>query len=165
MKNITFAAEKIHSLSEMQHIIRGWRLKGKSVAFTNGCFDVLHAGHLLSINEAAQNADYLIIAINSDESIAKIKGTGRPINNENDRALLLSNFTVVDAVVIFGEETPLVTIKALLPDVLVKGGDYTLDQVVGATEVQQNGGKVIINPILKGYSSTATLEKMRAKNT
>lgn len=163
MKNITFAAEKIHDRTEMQQIVAGWRLKSKTIAFTNGCFDILHAGHIRSINAAAEHADCLIMAINSDNSIEQIKGPGRPINNQTDRALLLANLAVVDAVVIFDEPTPLETIRLLKPDVLVKGGDYTIDQVVGAAEVQQNGGQVIINPILEGYSSTATLEKLRAQ--
>lgn len=163
MKNITFAAEKIHSLEEMKRIVAGWRLRSKTVAFTNGCFDILHAGHIRSINAAAEHADFLIMAINSDSSIAQIKGPGRPINNQEDRATLLANLAVVDAVVIFDEPTPLQTIQLLEPDVLVKGGDYTIDQVVGAAEVQKNGGKVIINPILEGYSSTATLEKLKAQ--
>lgn len=163
MKNITFAAGKVHSLQAMKRIVAGWRLKGKTVAFTNGCFDILHAGHIRSINAAAEHADCLIVAINSDNSIAEIKGPGRPINLQEDRAELLANMTVVDAVVIFDEPTPLETIQLLAPDVLVKGGDYTIEQVVGADIVQKNGGQVIINPTLEGYSSTATLEKLKAQ--
>jgi D-beta-D-heptose 7-phosphate kinase/D-beta-D-heptose 1-phosphate adenosyltransferase len=161
MKITAFAASKLYELEDLQRVVAGWRLKSKKVAFTNGCFDVLHAGHLVSLNEAASHADYLIVAINSDASIAGIKGEGRPINKAEDRALLLAAMAIVDAVVVFDEPTPLKTIQALLPDVLVKGGDYSIDQVVGAKEVQDNGGEVIINPILEGYSSTATLEKLR----
>lgn len=161
MKITAFAASKLYELEDLQRVVAGWRLKSKKVAFTNGCFDVLHAGHLVSLNEAASHADCLIVAINSDASIVGIKGEGRPINKAEDRALLLAAMAVVDAVVVFDEPTPLKTIQALLPDVLVKGGDYSIDQVVGAKEVQDNGGEVIINPILEGYSSTATLEKLR----
>jgi len=163
MKITDFAKNKLYTLADLQRVVTGWRLKSKKVAFTNGCFDVLHAGHLRSLNEAASHGDYLVVAINSDKSIREIKGPGRPVNNEADRALLIASLAVVDAVVIFDTPTPLETIKALLPDVLVKGGDYSIDQIVGAREVQANGGKVVINPILEGYSSTATLEKMKGK--
>lgn len=142
-------------------MVAGWRLKNKKIAFTNGCFDVLHAGHLVSLNAAAAEADYLIVGVNSDSSVRQIKGTGRPINRQEDRAALLASMMIVDAVVIFQEPTPLRTIEALLPDVLVKGGDYTIDEVVGAKAVQESGGRVLINPILAGYSSTATLEKLK----
>ena len=162
MKITDFAKAKVYTLADLQRVVGGWRLKSKKVAFTNGCFDVLHAGHLVSLNEAAQHGDFLVVAINSDRSIQEIKGPGRPINKEADRALLLASMAVVDAVVIFDEPTPLTTIKTLLPDVLVKGGDYSIDQIVGASEVQANGGEVIINPILEGYSSSATLEKLRS---
>lgn len=162
MKITDFAKAKVYTLADLQRVVGGWRLKSKKVAFTNGCFDVLHAGHLVSLNEAAQHGDFLVVAINSDRSIQEIKGPGRPINKEADRALLLASMAVVDAVVIFDEPTPLITIKTLLPDVLVKGGDYSIDQIVGASEVQANGGEVIINPILEGYSSSATLEKLRS---
>jgi len=164
MKITDFAKNKLYTLADLQRVVTGWRLKSKKVAFTNGCFDVLHAGHLRSLNEAASHGDYLVVAINSDKSIREIKGPGRPVNNEADRALLIASLAVVDAVVIFDTPTPLETIKALLPDVLVKGGDYSIDQIVGAREVQANGGKVVINPILEGYSSTATLEKMKGKD-
>jgi D-beta-D-heptose 7-phosphate kinase/D-beta-D-heptose 1-phosphate adenosyltransferase len=164
MKITTFAGGKVYAIEDLKRVVAGWRLKGKKVAFTNGCFDIFHAGHLVSLNAAAQTADYLVVAVNSDASIKHNKGEGRPINNELDRALLLASLSVVDAVVIFDAPTPLLTIQALMPDVLVKGGDYTIDQVVGAKEVQANGGQVIINPILAGYSSTATLEKLKGSD-
>jgi D-beta-D-heptose 7-phosphate kinase/D-beta-D-heptose 1-phosphate adenosyltransferase len=162
MKITDFPKGKVYTLADLQRVVGGWRLKNKKVAFTNGCFDILHAGHLVSLSEAAKHGDCLVVAINSDKSIQEIKGPGRPINNEADRALLLASMAIVDAVVIFDEPTPLTTIKTLLPDVLVKGGDYSIDQIVGASEVQTNGGEVIINPILEGYSSSATLEKLRS---
>jgi len=164
MKITTFAGSKVFSIEDLKRVVAGWRLKGKKVAFTNGCFDILHAGHLVSLNAAAEHGDYLIVAVNSDDSVKNNKGEGRPINKEEDRAALLAAMTVVDAVVIFDEPTPLLTIQALMPDVLIKGGDYTIDQVVGAKEVQQNGGQVIINPILEGYSSTATLHKLKGSD-
>ncbi|ANI88348.1 D-beta-D-heptose 1-phosphate adenosyltransferase [Arachidicoccus ginsenosidimutans] len=161
MKNTTFAANKIYSLQQLQQLVETWKLRSQTFAFTNGCFDVLHAGHILSLNEAAKTADYLVVAINSDSSVKRLKGENRPVNNEQDRALLLANLIQVDAVVIFDEDTPLNVIKTLLPDVLIKGGDYTIDQIAGAKEVQANGGKIVINPILKGYSSSKTIEKIK----
>ncbi|MBS4066249.1 MAG: adenylyltransferase/cytidyltransferase family protein, partial [Chitinophagaceae bacterium] len=120
----------------------------------NGCFDILHAGHIHSLTTAASFADVLIVGLNSDASTKGLKGEGRPINHENDRALLLASLVMVDAVVLFNEETPLELIKTIMPDVLVKGGDYTVDTIVGAKEVMANGGRVEIIPIVPGLSTT-----------
>jgi D-beta-D-heptose 7-phosphate kinase/D-beta-D-heptose 1-phosphate adenosyltransferase len=132
------------------------------VAFTNGCFDVLHEGHIFSLSQAAKEADYLIIGVNSDASVKRLKGNDRPINHEQSRALLLASLAIADAVVIFEEDTPLELIKSILPDVLVKGGDYTLDQIVGATEVISNGGKVIVNPLVDGFSTTGIIQQIKS---
>ena len=137
-----------------------WRMLSKTVAFTNGCFDILHRGHIFSLTQAAKEADYLVVGLNSDSSTKRLKGEGRPVNNEEARAIVLAALLMVDAVVIFEEDTPLELIKALNPDVLVKGGDYTLEQVVGAKEVMATGGRVIINPIVEGYSTTGLIEKI-----
>ena len=134
---------------------------GKTFAFTNGCFDILHQGHLYSLAETAKEADFLIVGLNSDASVKRLKGADRPINNTHDRALILANLLLVDMVVIFEEDTPLELISSLLPDVLVKGGDYTIETIVGAKEVIANGGKVIINPIIEGFSTTNTIEKIK----
>ncbi len=133
------------------------RLMSKKIAFTNGVFDILHQGHIYSLSEAAKEADYLIVGLNSDASVKKLKGETRPINNQDSRALLLASLLMIDAVVIFEEETPLELIKAIMPDVLVKGGDYTVEQVAGAKEVIVNGGRVVINPVLEGFSTTAII--------
>jgi D-glycero-beta-D-manno-heptose 1-phosphate adenylyltransferase len=125
-----------------------------ALAFTNGCFDILHAGHIHSLTTAASFADVLIVGLNSDASTKGLKGEGRPINHENDRALLLASLVMVDAVVLFNEETPLELIKTIMPDVLVKGGDYTVDTIVGAKEVMANGGRVEIIPLVPGLSTT-----------
>ena len=138
-----------------------WRVLGKTLAFTNGCFDILHQGHIFSLSQAAREADYLIVGVNSDASCKRLKGEGRPVNDEQSRALLVASLIMVDGVVIFDEDTPLELIKTLMPDVLVKGGDYTIDQVVGAKEVQTNGGKVVINPIVEGFSTTKIIERMK----
>src|SRR5579859_2406167 len=119
--------QKVYDLPGLQHQVRRWRLLGKKVSFTNGVFDILHRGHIASLSQAAVEADYLIVGVNSDASVKRLKGEQRPINDEQSRALLLASMLIVDAVVIFGEDTPLEIISAILPDVLVKGGDYTLE--------------------------------------
>jgi D-beta-D-heptose 7-phosphate kinase/D-beta-D-heptose 1-phosphate adenosyltransferase len=134
---------------------------GKTIAFTNGCFDILHEGHIYSLSQAASEADYLIVGVNSDASVKKLKGESRPINNENSRSKLLASLMLVDAVIIFKEDTPLDLIKSLLPDVLIKGGDYKVNEIAGAKEVIENGGRVVINPILNGFSTTSIIDKMK----
>ena len=137
------------------------RVKGKTVAFTNGCFDILHEGHIFSLSQAAIEADILVIGVNSDASVKKLKGNERPVNNEHTRSLILASLLIADIVVIFNEDTPYELITALKPDVLVKGGDYTVDQIVGAKEVIAGGGRVVINPIVPGFSTTGIIEKIR----
>lgn len=131
------------------------------MAFTNGCFDILHAGHIASLTEAAQQADKLIVALNADSSVKALKGDSRPVNNEEARAVVMAALSVVDAVVIFSEPTPLDVIVALKPDVLVKGGDYKVEDIAGAKEVMAWGGRVVINPIVQGFSTTATINKLK----
>ena len=131
--------------------------KEKKIVFTNGVFDLLHRGHIFSLTQAAKEGDVLVIGLNSDDSVKRLKGDSRPINDQDARALLLAALTMVDAVVIFEEDTPLKLITSILPDVLVKGGDYTVDEIAGAKEVIANGGKIVINPILDGFSTTAII--------
>lgn len=159
MRNIHAAEKKILTVETAVKQIAQWHLLKKKVAFTNGCFDILHKGHIASLSQAAAAADYLIVGLNSDASTKRLKGPSRPINDEHARALLLASLLIVDAVVVFEEDTPLELIKQLMPDVLVKGGDYTLEQIVGAKEVIANGGEVIINPIVEGFSTTSIIEK------
>ncbi len=161
MKNISYIPNKIFSLEKLQQVAAGWRVTGKKIAFTNGCFDILHEGHIFSFCQAAKEADYLVVALNTDASIRRLKGKSRPINNENSRALVIASLVMVDAVVLFDEDTPLNIIGSLLPDVLVKGGDYTIETIVGAKEVISNGGRVVINPIVKGFSTTNLINKMK----
>jgi len=137
---------------------------GKSIVFTNGVFDILHAGHIFSLSQAAKEADFLIIGVNSDDSVKRLKGEQRPLNNQDSRALLLASLLMVDAVVIFEEDTPLELINSIKPDVLVKGGDYTIQQIVGAKEVISNGGRVVINPVIEGYSTTTLIDKLKTFN-
>ena len=133
---------------------------GKSIVFTNGVFDILHPGHIFSLSQAAKEADFLIVGLNSDNSVKRLKGQQRPVNNQDSRALLLASLLMVDAVVIFEEDTPLELINSIRPDVLVKGGDYTIENIVGAKEVMSNGGRVVINPVIEGYSTTNMIDKL-----
>lgn len=155
-------AIKIRILDRQQLIreVVRLRLKSKTIAFTNGVFDILHEGHIAVLSKAASFADILIVGINSDASVKKMKGEDRPVNNENSRALILASLIMVDDIVIFEEETPIEIIKLIQPDVLVKGGDYTLDTIVGAKEVIAHGGSVEIVPLLKGFSTTNIIEKI-----
>ncbi|MGQ0740034.1 MAG: D-glycero-beta-D-manno-heptose 1-phosphate adenylyltransferase, partial [Bacteroidota bacterium] len=134
---------------------------GKKIAFTNGVFDILHRGHIYSLSQAAAEADYLIVGLNSDASVKRLKGESRPVNDQESRALTLASLLMVDAVVIFEEDTPLELIKAIMPDVLIKGGDYTVEQIAGAKEVMANGGKIVINPVLEGFSTTRIFEQAK----
>lgn len=161
MKHISAIPKKIFSLADLRKQMIAWRLQGRKVAFTNGVFDILHEGHIASLSQAASEADYLIVGVNSDASTKRLKGPTRPVNNENSRALVLASLVMVDAAIIFEDDTPIHLITNLMPDVLVKGGDYTLEQIVGAKEVMANGGRVVINPILEGFSTTGIIERMK----
>ena len=134
---------------------------GRSIVFTNGVFDILHPGHIFSLSQAAKEADFLIVGLNSDDSVKRLKGQQRPVNPQDSRALLLASLLMVDVVVIFEEDTPLQLINTIKPDVLVKGGDYTIEQIVGAKEVIEQGGRVVINPLVDGYSTTAIIETLK----
>lgn len=149
------------SREEIRRKVEQWRLLGKTIAFTNGCFDILHIGHISSLSDAAREADFLVVGLNTDASTKRLKGPGRPVNNEQSRAVLLAALVIVDAVVLFDEDTPLELIKHIQPDVLVKGGDYTVENIVGAKEVIDRGGRVVINPIVEGFSTTGIIEKIR----
>ena len=138
-----------------------WQLLGKTISFTNGVFDILHEGHIKVLNEAASFADVLIAGVNSDASVKRLKGNDRPVNNENSRALLLASLVMVDAVIIFNEDTPLNLINTVKPHVLVKGGDYNIDTIVGAKEVMANNGSVKVVPLEAGFSTTGTINKLK----
>lgn len=162
MNRADLIPSKILTREQAVQRVAQWRLPGKTIAFTNGVFDLLHPGHIFSLSEAAREASYLVVGLNADVSVKRLKGNDRPVNNQEARALLLASLLMVDAVVLFEEDTPLELIKALMPDVIVKGGDYTPEQVAGAKEVIAAGGKVVINPILEGWSTTRLIEKMKS---
>ena len=151
---------RVLSIPDAVSKVNEWKKQGKKIAFTNGVFDLLHRGHISSLSQAASEADYLIVGLNSDSSTKRLKGDSRPVNDEESRAILLASLIMVDAVVIFNEDTPLELIKKLMPDVLIKGGDYTVEQIAGAKEVIANGGRVVINPIVEGHSTTKLAEKI-----
>ncbi|MGE0719687.1 MAG: D-glycero-beta-D-manno-heptose-7-phosphate kinase [Alphaproteobacteria bacterium] len=140
--------------------VRNWRQEGRAIGFTNGCFDLLHPGHVALLKAARAACDRLVVGINSDDSVTRLKGAGRPVQNEAARATVLSSLGDVDLVVIFAEDTPYNLIDALRPDVLVKGADYTIDQVVGADIVQARGGRVVLVDLVPGFSTTATVAKL-----
>lgn len=154
-------SHKIVSLPELTPLVNHWKSEGKKIVFTNGCFDLLHAGHITYLNEAASLGDILIIGLNSDDSVSRIKGPSRPVNNETTRSVVLGAMSFIDAVVFFNEDTPLNLIKQILPDVLVKGGDYQVENIAGAKETIENGGTVKVLSFLPGYSSTAIIDKIK----
>ena len=160
MKVPQIIPQKIYDGPGLQHQLRRWRLLDKTIAFTNGCFDILHQGHIASLSDAAREADILIVGLNSDASTRRLKGEQRPINDEQARATVMASLLMVDAVILFEEDTPLELIKSIMPDVLVKGGDYTLEQIVGAKEVMKAGGRVVIYPIVPGFSTSGIIDKI-----
>ncbi|MGB1018222.1 MAG: D-glycero-beta-D-manno-heptose 1-phosphate adenylyltransferase [Chitinophagales bacterium] len=152
--------EKIQSLEALSDIVKGLKQKGETIVFTNGCFDIVHPGHIHTLSEAKYLGTKLIVGINSDSSVKKLKGDTRPIQNEDQRALTIAAFSFVDYVVLFENETPIKLIETLIPNILVKGGDYKIDEIVGADIVLKNGGKVEMIPFLKGFSTTNTIGKI-----
>ena len=163
MKSVQSIPSKIYSLPALEQEITRWRMKNKRIVFTNGVFDILHEGHIASLSQAATYADVLIVGVNSDTSVKRLKGDSRPVNNEHARALVLASLVMTDAIILFEEDTPLNLITAIMPDVLVKGGDYTIDQIAGAKEVIANGGEVILADMVEGISTTAIIEKMKTQ--
>ena len=150
------------SLVDVLAKIKNWRSHGQSIGFTNGCFDILHPGHVSLMRQARAACDRLIVGLNSDASTRRLKGPSRPLHDENSRAVVLSALADVDAVVIFEEDTPERLLQEIRPDVLVKGADYTIENVVGADFVQGYGGKVVLAEIVPGFSTTATIARMNA---
>jgi rfaE bifunctional protein nucleotidyltransferase chain/domain len=158
---------KIINFTEVDAIIADLRKQGNvKIVFTNGCFDLLHRGHVEYLEQAKLQGDILIVGLNSDTSVRKLKGPGRPLTSEEDRAFILSRLEPVDIVCIFEEETPIKLLSKVLPDVLVKGGDYTLDGIVGRDLVEQNGGLVMTIPFIQNSSTSDMIEKiLRGKSS
>lgn len=157
--------DKICDLIKMKGLVSAWKKEGKKVVFTNGVFDLLHIGHVTYLAKASELGDKLIIGLNSDSSVKRIKGDDRPVNDQNSRAALLAALFFVDGIVLFEEDTPLNLISTLLPDILVKGADYAVENIAGAKEVIANGGEVKTIDLVQGYSSTSIIEKIRKQIT
>ncbi len=155
--------DKIVGLNELLDTVHKWKAAGHQIVFTNGCFDILHLGHVDYLEKSSQLGQRLIVGVNSDTSVRQIKGDNRPINDEETRSRILASLQYVDAVVLFEESTPEALIGMILPDVLVKGSDYHRGNIVGAEIVEQNGGKVETIDLIPGYSTTQIIEKIRLK--
>ena len=155
--------DKIFTLEELIPLRESWKNDGKKFVFTNGCFDIIHPGHIDLLVKAAALGDILLVAVNSDASVRVLKGSNRPIQNEEGRMMIMASFSFVDAVLLFQEETPYRIIEALEPDILVKGGDYEKDHIVGADILKRIGGKVEIIPFLEGNSTSLIEQKIAGK--
>lgn len=155
------AADKIKRRSELVELVREAQTEGKTVVFTNGVFDILHVGHVRYLESARALGDCLIVGVNTDESVKMRKGDNRPIVPLFERAELIASLACVDYVTLFGEETPVEIVGELKPDIHVKGGDYTLDRMLEAKVVQDYGGKVVLIPMVEGYSTTNIMERIR----
>jgi D-glycero-beta-D-manno-heptose 1-phosphate adenylyltransferase len=154
-------AGKIKLLSDAQSLVKSWQAKGEKVVFTNGCFDLLHLGHVDYLEKARNLGDRLVIGLNTDDSVSRFKGPERPLQDQQSRARILAALQFVDAVVFFNEDTPLHLISDLLPNVLVKGSDYLAENIVGADVVKKAGGKVETIDFVPGYSTTRIVEKIK----
>ena len=153
-------AYKIVDMTTLQSRLHHWRAVGGSVVFTNGCYDILHPGHVELLAQCRSLGDHVVLGLNSDASVRRLKGTDRPVNDQLSRAVVLAGLSFVDAIIIFEEDTPLELITQIKPDVLVKGGDYKVSEIVGADVVKKNGGEVRIIPLVKGFSTTAVIDRM-----
>jgi len=153
--------KKIKDLSGLKKEIEALKARGNRIVFTNGCFDLLHPGHMRYLYAARQMGDYLVVAVNTDRSVKIIKGANRPIQSQDERTEVLAALSFVDAVVLFDEDNPLKVIRHLVPNVLVKGGDWTEDKIIGADVVREAGGVVKSLPFVSSYSTTALIEKIR----
>ena len=161
MHKLEWVRHKIYDRNDLVRECNVWRATGKKIVFTNGCFDILHHGHLDLLARAADLGNVLIVGLNTDASVQRLKGPDRPVTNEQDRAFQVASLLCADAVSLFDEDTPEALIKLIKPDVLVKGGDYTIDKIVGADFVQSYGGRVEIIPFVTGYSTTSLIERIK----
>ena len=154
----------ITNINKIDKIITGLKKQSKKIAFTNGCFDILHRGHVEYLEKAKNYADILVLGLNTDNSVRRLKGELRPYVNEDDRAYVLSRMEAVDVVCLFDEDTPLELLKKVKPDFLIKGGDYKLDQIIGRDLVESQGGQVLTIPFIEGKSSTSIIDQIKTEN-
>jgi len=157
--------EKILELPDLLERISKWQSEGNKVVFTNGCFDILHLGHIDYLEKARGKGDKLIVGLNTDNSVSRLKGPERPLNVEHARARLLAALEFVDAVTFFEEDTPYELIKSVKPDILVKGSDYLAENIIGADIVMENGGSVETIDLIEGFSTTSLIDKIKTQNT
>ncbi|MAW65990.1 MAG: D-glycero-beta-D-manno-heptose 1-phosphate adenylyltransferase [Flavobacteriales bacterium] len=162
MSSLNKIQTKIKNLEDASFIVRNWNSSNEKIVFTNGCFDLLHLGHIDYLSKAKDLGTKLIVGVNSSESVQKLKGPSRPIHSSQTRSTILAAFEFIDLVIIFEEETPIELIKTFRPNILVKGGDYTLETVIGAYEVNKYGGHVEIIPFLTGYSTSSIVTKIQS---
>ncbi|OQX73082.1 MAG: D-glycero-beta-D-manno-heptose 1-phosphate adenylyltransferase [Bacteroidetes bacterium 4484_249] len=161
MKNLEIIKSKVFNNNTLKSCLAVWQFKNKKIVFTNGCFDILHLGHIDYLSKAKDLGDVLIVGLNTDNSVKRLKGKNRPVNNEEARALLLATLKFVDAVVLFDEDTPYDLIKKVQPDILIKGSDYKPEDIVGADIIKAKGGEIITIDFLEGYSTTAIIKKLK----
>lgn len=161
MEKLQHVKNKILSINNIAYKKAYWKFKEQKIVFTNGCFDIIHKGHIEYLAQAADYGDIFIVGLNSDESIKKIKGENRPINDELSRAITLASLQFVNYVVLFDEETPYNLISALVPDILVKGGDYKKEDIVGYDVVKKAGGEIVTIDFIKGYSTSSIIDKIK----
>jgi rfaE bifunctional protein nucleotidyltransferase chain/domain len=161
MHKLQWIQQKIYNREDLVRECHVWRASGRKIVFTNGCFDILHHGHLDLLARAASLGNMLVLGLNTDQSVQRLKGPERPVTNERDRAFQVASLLCVDAVCLFDEPTPKELIEVIRPDVLVKGGDYTVDTIVGADFVMGYGGHVDIIPFVEGYSTTSIISRIK----
>ncbi|MCD4833600.1 MAG: D-glycero-beta-D-manno-heptose 1-phosphate adenylyltransferase [Bacteroidales bacterium] len=161
MDKLNIIQSKIIDISNIESHLTYWNLKNQKIVFTNGCFDILHRGHIEYLAQAANHGDILLIGLNTDNSVRRIKGNSRPVQDESARAILLASLSFVSAVILFDEDTPYELIKRVKPDILVKGSDYKTEDIIGYDIVTANGGKVVTIDFIEGYSTTSIIEKLK----
>lgn len=161
MNKLNIIQSKIIDIKNIESYLSYWNLKNQKIVFTNGCFDILHRGHVEYLAQAANHGDVLVIGVNTDNSVKRIKGETRPVQDEYARAVLLASLSFVSAVVLFDEDTPYDLIKRIQPDILIKGSDYNIEDIVGNDIVLAKGGKVITIDFIEGYSTTSIIEKLK----
>lgn len=161
MDKLNDIQSKIIDINNIESYLTDWSLKNQKIVFTNGCFDILHRGHVEYLAQAANHGDILVIGVNTDNSVRRIKGETRPVQDEYARAILLASLSFVSAIVLFDDDTPYNLIKKIQPDILIKGSDYNIDDIVGSDIVINKGGKVITIDFIEGYSTTSIIEKLK----
>jgi rfaE bifunctional protein nucleotidyltransferase chain/domain len=161
MNNLEIINSKIIDDKSLHQQLAIWRFLNKKIVFTNGCFDIIHLGHIDYLSKAKDLGDILLIGLNTDDSVKRLKGDNRPIKNQRERAVLLASLRFVDGIILFNEDTPYDLIKKIEPDILIKGSDYKKEEIVGADIIKNTGGEIITIDFLEGYSTTSILNKIR----